>query len=107
MAFEIEKFTRIISDSKYQFSVGTVAAILTVFPPDRTTLLCVTAIAAVTIFAEGMRDVARWIPAKRPVDPYEPEVNVNVEPTAAGSTTTIKQTPLRGTTNAPVNRPRY
>jgi hypothetical protein len=113
MAFEPDKFTRLITDSKYQFSVGTVVALMTVFPADWKLMVCVTVIAACTIIAEGLRDVARWTPAPRPVDKTEPGVNLDVTSEPGGSVTTIKREPVvpaqQGTTHAnqTTPRPRY
>lgn len=87
----IDRFARIVTDSKYQFSVGAIAALH--WADDHHMRMCIVAIAIVTILAEGMRDFAKWLPAPRPVDKVEPDVNLNVDPADGATTTTIKTEP--------------
>jgi len=87
----IERFLRIATDSKYQFSVGAIAALH--WADDHHMRMCIVAIAIVTIIAEGMRDFAKWLPVSRPHDPVEPNVNLDVDPAKGATTTTIKTEP--------------
>ncbi|HEV7299008.1 MAG TPA: hypothetical protein VGN72_06540 [Tepidisphaeraceae bacterium] len=78
----IERFLRVVTDSKYQFSLGLLATMFGVFPADWRLLVCVTAIGCITIAAEGVRDYAK----NRDV-PVDGKLAVNVGTNATGTVT--------------------